>query len=451
MKTTEGLFLLGVSAVAALGGLLFGFDTAVISGAIPFIRIYFKLNDIMLGWTVSSLLIGCIAGVLVSGRPADIFGRKKTLLVSALLFLVSAAGSASATVLWVFIVFRFTGGIAVGIASMMSPMYIAEISPASHRGKLVSLNQLAIVIGILAAFFSNYLLVDTGLNNWRWMLAVMGAPAVLFFASLVFVPESPRWLVQKGKMDEAFRTLERISGSSRAREEISEIRGSLGLRSKSPLREIFSRHMSAVVWVGIIVAVFQQITGINSIMYYAPMIFAKTGTGMESALLQTAAVGAVNLLCTLIAIRYIDRIGRKPLLIAGTLGMTVSLFALAFAFSQPDREGAIVLGLILFYIASFAASLGPVTWVFIAEIYPNRLRGEAMSVAIVVLWSACFLVSLVFPAMLNTLGGGSAFFVFGIMCVLYLVFIIVKVPETKGKSLEELEHLLVSGSEREKK
>lgn len=451
MKTTEGLFLLGVSAVAALGGLLFGFDTAVISGAIPFIRIYFKLNDIMLGWTVSSLLIGCIAGVLVSGRPADIFGRKKTLLVSALLFLVSAAGSASATVLWVFIVFRFTGGIAVGIASMMSPMYIAEISPASHRGKLVSLNQLAIVIGILAAFFSNYLLVDTGLNNWRWMLAVMGAPAVLFFASLVFVPESPRWLVQKGKMDEAFRTLERISGSSRAREEISEIRGSLGLRSKSPLREIFSRHMSAVVWVGIIVAVFQQITGINSIMYYAPMIFAKTGTGMESALLQTAAVGAVNLLCTLIAIRYIDRIGRKPLLIAGTLGMTVSLFALAFAFSQPDREGAIVLGLILFYIASFAASLGPVTWVFIAEIYPNRLRGEAMSVAIVVLWGACFLVSLVFPAMLNTLGGGSAFFVFGIMCVLYLVFIIVKVPETKGKSLEELEHLLVSGSEREKK
>lgn len=437
------LFLFGTTSVAALGGLLFGFDTAVISGAVPFIQSYFGLDDITLGWAVSSLLIGCIAGVIVSGRPADRLGRKRTLMISAVLFLFSAAGSAASRALALFILFRFTGGVAVGIASMLSPMYIAEISPAERRGRLVSLNQLMIVIGILAAFFSNYLLVETGDDNWRWMLGVMAAPAVLFFAALIFVPESPRWLMQQGRKEEARLVLSRISGQERAEEEIEEIARSISAQSHASYRDVFSKNVSPILWIGISVAVFQQVTGINSVMYYAPMIFAKTGIGMDSALMQTVAVGGVNLLFTVIAIRYIDRVGRKPLLIAGTLGMTVSLLVLTAAFYAGRFEGAIVLAFILLYIASFAASLGPVTWVFISEIYPNRLRSEAMSVAIVVLWAACFLVSLTFPYVLNVLGGGMAFLGFGAMCVLYLFFIILKVPETKGRSLEELEALLV--------
>ncbi len=443
MEKKDNVFLMLVTAVAALGGLLFGFDTAVISGTVPFIRSYFALDDIALGWAVSSLLIGCIGGVLASGKPADLLGRRMTLLAAAFLFFVSAVGSALSEHLSTFIVFRFIGGLAVGTASMLSPMYITEISPAARRGSLVSLNQLAIVIGILAAFFSNYMLVSTGDDNWRWMLSVMGVPAVLFFAALLFVPESPRWLAQKHRKAEAFAILQRINGTALATAEMASIEASLERDEKGSYTEVFSKRMAPILWIGIVAAVFQQITGINSIMYYAPMIFAKTGIGLDSAFMQTIAVGGINFLFTLVAIRWIDRIGRKPLLIAGTAGMIVSLFALTAAFYFERFEGYLVLGCVLLYIASFAASLGPVTWVVIAEIFPNRLRSEAMSVAIMVLWGACFLVSLTFPYMLNVLGGGAAFLVFGIMCVLNLVFILLKVPETKGRSLEELEKMLL--------
>jgi MFS transporter, SP family, arabinose:H+ symporter len=443
MEKQDSNFLMLVTAVAALGGLLFGFDTAVISGTVPFIRSYFQLDDIALGWAVSSLLIGCIGGVLASGKPADLLGRRNTLLAAAALFFVSSVGSALSEHLAGFIAFRFIGGLAVGTASMLSPMYIAEISPAAKRGSLVSLNQLAIVIGILAAFFSNYLLVSTGPNNWRWMLSVMGAPALLFFAALLFVPESPRWLIQKRRKAEAFAILQRINGTVIATAEMSAIEESLANEKKGSYKDVFSANVAPILWIGIGVAVFQQITGINAIMYYTPMIFAKTGIGMDSALMQTVAVGGINFLFTVVAIRWIDRIGRKPLLIAGTIGMALSLFVLAAAFHFEKFEGSLVLGCILLYIASFAASLGPVTWVFISEIFPNRLRSEAMSVAIMILWGVCFLVSLVFPYLLNVLGGGAAFLFFGVMCVVYLVFILIKVPETKGRSLEELEKILI--------
>ncbi len=441
----DNRFLLLVTIAAALGGLLFGFDTAVISGAVPFIKTYFSLDDIALGWAVSSLLVGCIAGVVISGKPADILGRRKALLIASLLFLISAVGSALADHLNVFVAFRFLGGIAVGTASTLSPMYISEISPAERRGSLVSLNQLAIVIGILIAFFSNYLLVSTGEDNWRWMLAVMGAPALLFFVTLLFIPESPRWLVQKAQKEEAFRILQRINGTEAATTEMKAIEQSISSEKKASFKALFSHEISPLIWMGIMVAVFSQVTGINSIMYYAPMIFAKTGLGVGNALMQTVAVGAVNLLFTFVAIRYIDRFGRKPLLIGGASGMTVSLFVLAVAFYREEFGGILILACILLYIAAFAASLGPVTWVFIAEIYPNRLRSEGMSVAVVFLWAAVFLVSLTFPYMLNALGGGTAFLVFGVMCVVYLVFLITRVPETKGKSLEELEEILVRG------
>jgi SP family arabinose:H+ symporter-like MFS transporter len=448
VRNNNSVFLLLITCAAALGGLLFGFDTAVISGVVPFIRAYFNLNDIMLGWAVSSLLVGCIVGVVASGKPADVFGRRNTLVFGSLLFLGSAVGAALADHLYVFVVFRFMGGIAVGTASMLAPMYISEISPASKRGGLVSLNQLAIVVGILVAFFSNYLLAPIGPDSWRWMLGVMGVPAFLFFVTLLFIPESPRWLVQKQRKQDAYGVLEKINGPEAAQSEMAAIEQSIAQSASVSWRDILSKRIRPLIVMGIVVAVFSQITGINSIMYYAPMIFAKTGLGIENALMQTIAVGGVNLLFTLVAIRYIDTFGRKPLLVGGALGMTVSLLILAGAFYLQQFGGFLVLMFVLVYIASFAASMGPVTWVLVAEIYPNRLRSEAMSIAIVSLWIGCFVVSLTFPYMLNVLGGGAAFLVFACMCIIFLVFILLKVPETKGKSLEELEKILLPSQTR---
>ncbi len=446
MKERNSVFLILASAVAALGGLLFGFDTAVISGTTPFIQPYFHLNDVGLGWTVSSLLIGCIVGVTLSGRPGDLFGRRNTLRVAALVFLVSAIGSALAAKLWIFVTFRFFGGIAVGTVSMLSPMYISEIAPGPRRGALVSLNQLAIVIGILIAFFSNYLLVGSGPDNWRWMLSVMGLPALFFFISLLFVPESPRWLVQKGKTTEAFDILRRINGSEKAATELADIEKSISSEEMGTYREVFSKGMRPLLLIGILLAVFSQLSGINSIMYYAPIIFQKMGTGTSSALMQTIAVGAVNLTFTLVSLRLIDRWGRKPLLIVGAIGMVVSLSVMAGAFFTEHFGGYLILTFILLFIASFAMSIGPVSWVVIAEIFPNKLRSKAMSVAIVSLWTTTFLVSLTFPVILDRLGGGAAFSLFGLMCLLLLFYVIFKLPETKGKSLEELERILARRS-----
>jgi MFS transporter, SP family, arabinose:H+ symporter len=444
MKASQKNYVLLISAIAALGGLLFGFDTAVISGTTPFIKPYFDLDDIGLGWTVSSLLGGCIIGVISAGKPSDIFGRKKTLMSAALLFALSAVGSSLANSLSIFIGFRVLGGFAVGIASMLSPMYISEISPAPRRGRLVSFNQLAIVIGILLAFVSNALLVNSGENNWRWMLAVMGLPALLFFVFLFFAPESPRWLVQKGFSDKAFKILEKVNGSELAKEELLTIEESIKSEEDTgTYREVFSGRMRPILIIGVFLAVFSQITGINSIMYYAPVIFQSIGAGASSAVTQTALIGGGNLIFTFLAIILIDKLGRKPLLIGGTIGMIISLTSIAVAFYLKKYEGYVILFFILTYIASFAASLGPVTWVLVSEIFPNKLRSKAMSLAIVSLWLANFILILVFPVVLNRLGGATAFLIFDLMCVLLLLFAIFRVPETKGKSLEELEKILV--------
>ena len=443
MNQNNTSFLLLASIVASLGGLLFGFDTAVISGTTPFLQPYFHLNDFELGWTVSSLLVGCIAGVISAGKPGDLFGRRNTLMAAALLFVISAIGSALSTHLAIFILFRFIGGIAVGTASMLSPMYISEIAPAEQRGKLVSLNQLAIVMGILLAFFSNYLLSTKGDDCWRWMLAVMGIPAFLFFISLIFVPKSPRWLMQKGRRKDAFDILERINGTARAKLEILGIEKSIANEIHGTYTEVFSKKLRPVLWIGILLAVLSQVTGINSIMYYAPIILKGLGNGTDSSLIQTAIIGGINFIFTLVAIQWIDKWGRKPLLIAGALGMTISLTVITIAYFMHKLEGFLILFFILTYIASFAASLGPVTWVVVSEIFPNKIRSKAMSVAIVALWAANFLVTLLFPVVLNRLGGGMAFLIFDIMCVGMLLFVIIKIPETKGKSLEELENILL--------
>ena len=444
MSSGQKNYVMLISSIAALGGLLFGFDTAVISGTTPFIKPFFELDDIWLGWTVSSLLFGCIIGVISAGKPSDIFGRKKTLMVAALLFGVSAFGSALANKLAVFILFRIMGGLGVGIASMLSPMYISEISPAARRGRLVSFNQLAIVIGILLAFISNALLVDTGDNNWRWMLAVMGFPALLFFIFLFFAPESPRWLVQKGYSEKAFMILEKINGDVSARQELNTIEESIKEEEDSgSFSEVFSPRMRPILFMGVFLCVFSQITGINSIMYYAPVIFQSIGAGASSAVIQTAIIGGGNLIFTFVAISLVDRIGRKPLLIGGVTGMIISLTSIAAAFFLEKTEGYIILILILMYIASFSASVGAVTWVIVSEIFPNKLRSKAMSVSIVSLWLANFFLILVFPSMLSRLGGAASFLIFDAMCLLLLLFAIIKLPETKGKSLEELEKILL--------
>ncbi len=431
-------YVILISIVAALGGLLFGFDTAVISGTINFIQPYFGLSEAGVGWTVSSLLFGCIAGVLIAGKAGDYYGRKKMLMLAALLFFLSAIGSASAHSLSVFVIARVLGGIAVGVASILSPMYIAELAPAKYRGTLVSLNQLAIVIGILVAFFSNWLLVDSGINNWRWMLLVMAAPAVLLFFSLFLVPESPRWLVARKQYDKAFKVLLKTSGIDATRE-LSEIGETLKNQEESVFSDLLAPNIRPLLFIGIILAVFQQITGINTIMYYAPKIFANVGQSNDSALLQTIAIGGTNLLFTLVAMMLIDRFGRRLLIIIGSTGMFLMLTGLSVLYFTRQTSGVMVLVFILGYIAFFAASLGPALWVVAAELFPNRLRSKGMSVAIVSLWIACAIVSISFPIMLEQLSGGITFMIFALICLANMIYVWKYVIETKGKTLEELE------------
>ena len=431
-----------ISVVAALGGLLFGFDTAVISGTINFIQPYFALDEVRLGWTVSSLLFGCMAGVFVAGKAGDRYGRKKVLMLAAILFFISAIGTASAHTFLQFVVARILGGLAVGVASILSPMYIAEIAPAKYRGTLVSFNQLAIVFGILIAFFSNWLLVDTGVNNWRWMLLVMAAPAILLFFSLFLVPESPRWLVARHRNDEALQVLVKTSGEEFASTELTEIEQTLKTQEESTYRDLLAPGIRPLLFIGIILAVFQQITGINTIMYYAPKIFANVGQSNNSALLQTIAIGGTNVLFTLVAMVLIDRFGRKSLILMGSAGMALMLFGLSVLFFLKLTTGIMVLIFILGYIAFFGASLGPAVWVVTAELFPNRLRSKGMSIAIVALWIACTLVTITFPVMLEKLSGGITFLIFALICLANLSYVWKYVPETKEKTLEELENTL---------
>jgi SP family arabinose:H+ symporter-like MFS transporter len=432
-------FVILISAVAALGGLLFGFDTAVISGTINFIQPYFGLSEAELGWTVSSLLFGCLAGVLIAGRASEIAGRKKTLMLAALLFFISAIGSSLSGTLTIFVLSRVIGGVAVGIASIVSPMYIAEVSPASKRGLLVSLNQMAIVVGILLAFFTNYLLIDTGENNWRWMLVVMSLPAVFLFFSLLLVPESPRWLVARNKNADALTVLSKTIGAEEAAIELEIIRQSLTNQKKASFREVLSPGVKPILFIGIGLAVFQQITGINTILYYAPKIFSGIGISNDSALLQTVAVGATNMIFTIVAMSFIDRLGRKPLLMIGSAGMMLTMAGLSLLFLIGKTSGPLVLLFILGYCAFFAASLGPVTWVLISELFPNRIRSIGMAISVMFLWSSCILVTVSFPVLLEKLNGGFTFLIFSVVCLADFLFIWRNVPETKGKTLENIE------------
>ncbi len=430
-----------LTVVAALGGLLFGYDTAVISGAIGYLQIRFELSAVMTGWAASSAIIGCIFGALFAGGLSDRFGRKKILFLAAVLFGVSAVGSAIPQNITQFTIARFIGGVGVGTASILSPLYITEMAPASIRGKLVSVYQLAIVVGILLIFFVNMLVQGMGdeiwnINTgWRYMLGSETIPAVLFLAAIMFIPESPRWLMKENKDSQALDILKKIHTPEKAKEISREIKSALQ-EQKGTFKELLTGRYRKTLLIGILLAVFSQVQGINAIMYYAPVIFA--GIGSESAYGQTVIIGLINLLFTLVAIWLVDKSGRRNLLLAGGVGMFLSLALIGTAF-YFSMGGYILMIFILSYVACFAASFGPVTWVYISEIFPLKMRGMAISAATLALWSSVYLVTQFFPVLLEGLGAAFTFWIFCAMSVLGFIFVFMNVYETKGKSLEEIE------------
>ncbi len=444
------VYLTLIVLVATLGGLLFGYDTAVISGAIGFLQQHFDLNAAMKGWAASSALVGCVIGVAMAGELNDRLGRRTTLIVAAILFLISAIGSAIPRTLTEFVVYRIIGGLGVGAASMTSPMYIAEISPARIRGRMVSVNQFAIVFGMLVVYFVNYFIARSGdltwnvATGWRWMFGSESIPAMLLLVLLFFVPESPRWLTKQGKGGKARRILARVDGNVHAETEMAEIEAALRQESGS-LLQLFTPAMRIVLVIGVSLAVLQQVTGINVFLYYAPEIFkAVAGTNVDIALLQTIVVGVVNLVFTIVAIWAVDKVGRKPLMVIGASGMGLSLTAIGLA-ATFKMVGAWLLVFMLGYIACFALSVGPVTWVILSEIFPTKIRGRAMAIATFCLWVANYIVSQTFPMMdenavlVKTFNHGFPFFVYAVFCVVLVAVVVKLVPETKGRTLEEIE------------
>lgn len=430
--------------VAAVGGLLFGYDTAVVAGAIGFIQKRYDLSATMVGWIASCALVGCMVGAMFAGKLSDKIGRKKVLILSGILFGISSAGIALPMNLDWFIIFRVIGGLGIGIASMLAPMYISEIAPAEIRGRLVSINQLGIVSGILLIYFVNATIAgwyDEAWNistGWRWMFGSGLFPSVFFLLLLFFVPESPRWLAQKERYDEAKLILTKVNGSAKADHELAEIKETL-IIEKSSLADILKPGIRKALIIGVILCIFSQVTGINAIMYYAPEIFKSTGDASGSALMQTVLVGIINVLFTLVAIKYVDRWGRRTLLLIGCAGMAVCLAIVGSAFYFGFAKGYLVLIAILAYISFFAISLGPLAFVVIAEIFSNRNRGMAMSVCIFFLWASVYAVSQSFPMLLASIGSSLTFWVYMLMSVFAFLFVYKLIPETKGKSLEEIE------------
>lgn len=508
-----------IALIVALGGLLMGFDASVISGVVKFIEPEFGLNKLELGWAVASLTLTSTLAMMVAGPISDRYGRRRVLKWAAVLYAISAISSALAPDFIWLVIARMLGGLGVGASLILAPMYIAEIAPKDMRGRLVSFNQLNIVIGISLAFFSNYLVLQFAKSdaswaqslgfaehNWRWMLGLETLPAVLYFLGLFFVPRSPRWLILKGNYEEAELVMGRIAGKEQARLEIERIKESIAnekVKRDSKLSDLFKPGLRLVLSIGIVVAVLQQITGINSVFFYAPMIFEQSGLGTDAAFMQAILVGLVNLVFTVLAILFIDRLGRKPLLSFGVAGIAISMFALSYGFhaadysisekelevlseeldreammpltgeiftSEEDFEAAftealgeeqyaefknelvkasismntvLILIAILAFVASFAISIGPVMWVLFSELFPNKIRGIAISFVGLINSAVSFLVQWIFPWELEVLGSSVTFLIYGLFAALGLIFVLKVIPETKGKSLEELETQLV--------
>ncbi len=441
--------LLSATVIAALGGLLFGFDTAVISGTTQWLEQIYQLGSFWLGFTVASALIGTIVGAIIAGRPADRYGRRTVLVVIAVLYFFSALGSALAWDWWSFLFFRFVGGLGVGGASVVSPMYIAEISPARLRGRLVAVTQFNIVFGILLAFFSNYVVAQFGLGEieWRWMFGIEIVPAAAFFFLLFLTPYSPRWLVTQNRLDEARDVLRHLgTDTGSVDREVEDIQNSLNLDRHSLREPFFRKAYRQPIMLAVAIAAFNQLSGINAIMYYAPHIFKMAGAGEDSALLQSVAVGGTNLVFTMMAMGVIDLLGRRKLMLVGSVGYIISLSTTAWAFYTYGTDfttagSVVVLLSLLVFIASHAFGQGAVIWVFISEIFPNRVRARGQALGSFTHWFMAALISWTFPIVAEQ-SGGNAFAFYAAMTVLQLLWVIFMMPETKGVPLEEIQKRL---------
>jgi sugar porter (SP) family MFS transporter len=452
-----------ICSVGALGGLLFGYDWVVIGGAKPFYEKYFQLNsEELIGWANSCALIGCLLGSAISGGMSDRFGRKKLLILCAVLFALSSVLTGWTHSFSSFVTWRITGGVAIGIASNVSPMYIAEISPAPWRGRLVTLNQLTIVVGILAAQIVNWLIADkvpegataemirqswNGQYAWRWMFTAVAVPSVVFFLSALFIPESPRWLAKVGNNDQACKILARVGGEKYAEKELAEIQNALGTEAQAGIvwRGLRSPGILKVLAIGVALAVLQQWSGINVIFNYAEEVYRNAGYGVSGILFNIVITGTINLMFTLVALGLVDRFGRRALMRIGCAGIAVSHMVLGFAY-RAGLKGPPVLLLTLCTIGCYALSLAPVTWVLISEIFPNRIRGLAVSISVSALWGASFLLTFTFPILNRVLGAGGTFWIYAGICFAGFLFVQLRVPETKGKTLEQIEHELTRTS-----
>jgi len=433
-------YIFFISFVASLGGLLFGYDLANVSGAIDFFSKHFELDQLSVGWAVGCISVGAAAGALIAGKLSDRIGRKKLLIISAVLFAITGVGTGWAGSFSVFIIFRICSGIAVGLATVVCPIYIAEMSPAIFRGRLVAYYQLAITLGILLAYISNYLLLHSGINNWRWMFSSQSIPAILFFAGLLFVLESPRWLIMKGRDSEARKVMERIGGSRFSSHEFSAIQ----LASSHPLKEsignLFKKNVFHIVILGIGIAMFSQLGG--PLIAYAPEIFKAAGMAQSSAFFQSIAIGIVLFLFTIVAIATVDKVGRRTLLLWGISLLMFFTLALSLAF-HFHISGFWILIFSLGDLAVYAATVGAVSWVVLSEIFPNNIRGTAMSLATLSLWVANFFITASFPVLRENFGIAMCFGIYVPLFMLFFLFVYFRIPETKGKSLEEIERLLV--------
>jgi sugar porter (SP) family MFS transporter len=449
-------FILYITMVSAMGGLLFGYDWVVIGGAKPFYERYFDIvaQPSLQGWVMSSALIGCLVGAAMSGYLADRFGRKKPLIIAAFFFTASAIGTGLVDNITPFIVYRLIGGIGIGLASGISPMYIAEMAPAEKRGRLVSVNQLTIVIGILAAQIVNYLVAEpvpagatdqfildswNGQMGWRWMFWAETVPALLFFVLAFFIPESPRFLMKTGNYSSSSKVLEKIGGKIYAETVMEQIGKTLHEpHKKISWKDLNAKKLRPMMVIGVVLAVFQQWCGINVIFNYADEIFTSAGYSVGDMLFNIVITGIVNLVFTLVAMQTVDRWGRRKLMLLGSFGLTV-IYLLLGASYYFNLQGFVVLIFVIAAIAVYAMSLAPITWVIISEIFPNRVRGAAVAISTTALWAACFLLTYTFPILNKTLNASGTFWLYAFICALGFLFVLKRLPETKGKSLEEVE------------
>jgi sugar porter (SP) family MFS transporter len=452
-------YIFGISLVSAMGGLLFGYDWVVIGGAKPFYERFFDIasSPNFQAWAMSCALIGCVIGAVISGVVSDKFGRKWPLLLSAFLFSIASLGTGMASGYIMFVIFRMIGGVGIGLASALSPMYIAEVAPSHLRGRFVSLNQMTIVIGILAAQVINLLIAHkvpvgstdefiraswNGQIGWRWMFYACAVPAGVFFILTFFLPESPRWLIKAGKADLAYPTLKRIGGEEFARSEMENIKASLDdVSEKVDFKVILNKKYRPMLIIGIVLAVFQQWCGINTVFNYAEEIFKAAGYGVSDTLFNIVITGSVNLVFTLVAMFTVDKWGRKKLMLFGSVGLAVTYILLGSAF-YFQLKGIAVLSLVVIAIGIYAMSLAPIVWVILSEIFPNRIRGAAMALSTFALWIACFILTFTFPLLNKGFGAAGTFWVYAGICILGFLFVLRKLPETKGKSLEEIEKMI---------